>query len=232
MATTMGPTTRAIPALLAALTLGRTTVALAEDGPAQTPPAPPPASEVHVEIGGSAVRGQDQAWHDVRITSDADGTRIVRTDMVFAFGEGISMPGTEVCVAPCTVKMTRSATYTIRGWGIAESAHFGINDETTALDVHTGSTIVGGIGTTAVVLGIVSVIAGVSVLPVGYLEPPTNTDRPTIQAVGWGTLLGGAALIGLGVGLGFVATTHIYDQHGARLARLHPPRLTLAGLTF
>lgn len=225
-----------IAVLAAAALLGRSGAASADDTPAAPPQAgqQQPPARVDVRVGGVSLFPQD-AGHDVRVKSDGEGTRVVRLDAFGMFvGDGgeISGPTQQVCEAPCTAKMSSHATYMIRGWGIADSPHFGINDDTTEVDVHTASTVWSTLSTTAVTLGILSTVASAVLLPVGYFEPASNSDRPKILTAGWATLAGGVALIGLGVAFGLIGTTHVYDGHGARLAEAHHPRLTLSGLVF
>lgn len=225
-----------LAALAVAALLGRSGSASADDAfsaPPQEGQSQPPA-RVDVRVGGVSLFPQ-QAGHDVRIKSDGEGTRVVRLDAFGMFvGEGgeFSGPTQQVCEAPCTAKMSSHGTYMVRGWGIADSPHFGINDDTREVDVHTASTVWGPLSTIAVTLGILSTVASAALLPVGYLEPASNPDRFKIQTAGWATLAGGVALIGLGVAFGLIGTTHVYDGHGARLAESHHPRLTLSGLVF
>jgi hypothetical protein len=215
-------------------------VVAAGNGEASPPPAAP--SPMVVQVGGApgaqAVAGApaQPAMHDVNLRSDSDGTRLLRVDtlgMFFAAASNLSAPPSqEVCVAPCIAKMTPSATYMVRGYAINDSAHFGINDVTQEVDVHTGSATVAAIGSTATTLGVLGVLAGGSFLTVGLLEPSTNSDRGTFQTVGWASLVGGAAVLGLGLVLGLTSITHVYDGQGARLAKGDGLPVTPGGIVF
>lgn len=185
--------------------------------------------QVRVELGG-AFQSQ-QPTHEVTVTSDREATRLLAVYQPGVFGE-MDGPRQQVCTAPCTAQLTPSGTYMIRGYAIVDSAHFGINQQTRELHIHTGSTVVSALGTTALTLGILSAIAGTALLPVGLTRDATDSARPTLVSLGWITLLGGVALIALGIGLDFASVTHAYDGHGALLGRSDRPRLTLSGVAF
>jgi hypothetical protein len=135
-------------------------------------------------------------------------------------------------VAPCTAPLTPSATYMIRGYLIPDSPHFGISDTTTQVKVHTGSSVLAAIGTTGVTLGTLAVVGGGVSLFFGLMQSSTDSHRSTFVNLGWGGLIGGAVLAGVGLALGFASVTHVYDESGARLAKARGPRLTLSGVTF
>jgi len=208
------------------------------NGEASPPAAPPP---MVVQVGGASATQTTAgtagpAMHDVTLRSDSDGTRVLRVDtlgMYFAAASNLNAPPSqEVCVAPCVAKMTPSATYMIRGYAINDSAHFGINDATQAIDVHTGNAPLAAVGSTASSLGILGLLAGGSFLTVGLLQPSSDSNRSTFQTVGWAGLAGGAGLLGLGLALGLATITHVYDGQGARLAKDNGLRLTPRGIAF
>ncbi|HEX8794740.1 MAG TPA: hypothetical protein VF765_27525 [Polyangiaceae bacterium] len=209
------------------------------NGEASPPAAPAP---MVVQVAGSpgmqslAGPPAQPAMHDVTLRSDSDGTRLLRVDtlgMFFAAASNMSAPPSqEVCVAPCVARLTPSATYMVRGYAINDSAHFGINDATQEVDVHTGSATLAAVGGTATTFGVLGLLAGGSFLTVGLLEPPTNSDRGTFQTVGWAGLAGGAALLGIGLALGLTSVTHVYDGQGARLAKDDGIALTPRGIAF
>jgi hypothetical protein len=205
-----------------------------------SPPAAPSPMVVQVGAGATATPTTTGApgqpnMHDVALRSDSDGTRLLRVDtlgMFFAAASNLAAPPSqEVCVAPCTTKMTPSATYMVRGYGITDSAHFGINEATQEVDVHTGSATLATIGSSATTLGILGLVAGGSFLTVGLLEPSGSSDRSTFQTIGWASLAGGAALLGVGLALGLSSVTHVYDGQGARLAK-GGLQLTPRGIVF
>lgn len=210
------------------------------NGEASPPPAAP--SPMVVQVAGApgtqapADAPGQPAMHDVTLRSDSEGTRLLRVDtlgMFFAAASNTSAPPSqEVCVAPCVAKMTPSATYMVRGYAINDSAHFGINDATQEVDVHTGSAPLAAIGSTATTLGVLGLVAGGSFLTVSLLEPSTNSDRGTFQTVGWAGLAGGAVFLGVGLALGLTSITHVYDGQGARLAKGDGIRLTQRGIVF
>ncbi len=206
-----------------------------------TPPTVP--SPMVVAVGGGAAGTQTTAgapqqpsMHDVALRSDSEGTRLLRVDtlgMFFAAASNLSAPPSqEVCVAPCVAKMTPSATYMVRGYAINDSPHFGINDATQEVDVHTGSAPLAAVGSTATSLGVLGLLAGGSFLTVSLLEPSTNSDRGTFQTVGWASLAGGAVFLGVGLALGLTSITHVYDGQGARLAKGGAFHLTPRGIVF
>lgn len=241
------PAQPSVAALLTAtMLLARTGVSRADDGPSGVRPevpahsdSPDPSAEaqaqssqVHIQIGANLQ--PQQPMREVAVTSDREGTRVLRVDSsgMFTSGQGLDAPRQQVCVAPCNTGMTPSGTYMIRGYGISDSAHFGIGDTTRDLKVHTGSSAVRGLGGLSLTLGVLSVITGAVFATYGFFEDSASADRSTFLTAGWGTLAGGAALIGVGVILGVTSTTHIYDREGARLAKAQYPRLTLSGLEF
>ncbi len=202
-----------------------------------SPPAVQPQMVVQVGAPTQASAGAAlPAMHDVNLRSDSEGTRLLRVDAVGMYLAAASAasppPSQEVCVAPCVAKMTPSATYMVRGYGIVDSAHFGINDATRQVDVHTGSAPMAAVGNSATSLGILGVLGGGAVLTVGLLEPSTNSDRSTFQTAGWAGLAGGAALLAIGIPLGLLAITHVYDDQGARLAKVDGVRITPRGIEF
>jgi hypothetical protein len=215
---------------MATTLLARTAVCRADE-PANGPaPAPEPTAPVRVHIGGSFQSPQPS--RPVAVESDSEGTRLLSLDTSSYGGADVEGPRQQVCVAPCTALLSPSGTYMIRGYAITDSAHFGIGQSTTALQVHTGSSAVSTGGALAMTLGVLSTIAGAVVLPIGLAKDPGDSQRPAFVTTGWTTVLGGAALIGLGVVLGLAGNTHIYDGGGARLARAQGPRLTPSGLIF
>jgi hypothetical protein len=202
------------------------------DSQGLSPEAHGQSPQVHIHIGDNLQ--PQQPMHDVAVTSDREGTRLLRVDSsgMFPVGRGVDPPRQQVCVAPCTTNMTPSGTYMIRGYGITDSPHFGIGDTTRDLKVHTGSSAVGAVGGASLTLGLLSVITGAVFVTAGFLEDSRSSDRSTFLTAGWGTLVGGAALIGVGVVLAVATRTHIYDGDGARLATAQYPRPTLSGLEF
>jgi hypothetical protein len=206
--------------------------AVADDVGREAAPAPQASPLVHVQL--EEPRQPQRPPHDVAITSDTDGTRILSIDTsgMFVAGQVLAEPRQQVCVAPCTAPLTPSATYMIRGYLITDSPHFGISDTTKTLEVHTGSAIVSTLGATSLSLGVLSAIAGGVLLVTGLTENSTDSHRSTFMSLGPAGLVVGAALTGIGLVLGFVSTTHVYDDHRARLANVSGPRLTLSGLAF
>lgn len=215
---------------------------LAADGDAYAdgdPPAPAatPRSEVHLQIGGAPLQPAQPA-HDVHVTSDSEGTRLLVIDTTGTVGAigttaaGFEEPRQEVCVAPCTAKLSPSATYMTRGWGLVDSPHFGISDQTTEVKVHAASSVMGGLGATSLSLGVLGVIGGAVLVPYALTQDEHSSNRHTFMTLGEASLAGGAALAVLGIVLGVVSTTHVYDGQGARLASGQGWRLTPSGLVF
>ena len=197
---------------------------------------------VNFQIGGAQV--VPGITRTVNVSSDAEGTRLLSVDPavgMFYSTDDATGPHQQICTAPCTVKLSTTSIYMIRGYGIHDSPHFGIGDQTRELHVHTGSSVVRGLGVAASTLGAIALLTGAVMLPIAYTDSPApspfgqptnNSSQATLEAVGWGTLLGGAALLGIGIAMAFTSVTHVYDEGGARLGRLTRPRLTLSGLMF
>jgi hypothetical protein len=99
-------------AVLASAVLFGEAGAARADGDAAPPPLPS-QSEVHLQIGGAPL-GPVQPGHEVRVTSDSEGTRLLAVDTTGAIGASVSTsngfdaPRQEVCVAPCTAKLSPS----------------------------------------------------------------------------------------------------------------------------
>jgi hypothetical protein len=218
-----------------ALLAGARTARADGDAPAPLPTAP--RSELHLQIGGTPLQPV-QPGHDVRVTSDGEGTRLLVIDTTGtagatgAIGNGIDGPRQAVCVAPCNANLTPSATYMTRGWGLTDSPHFGISDQTSEVHVHTGSAIVGGLGATSVTAGVLGILGGAVLVPFALMQDQRSSNRQTFLTLGGAGLGGGAALAILGIVLGVVSTTHVYDGQGARLASAPGVRLTPTGLVF
>jgi hypothetical protein len=217
-----------------------TSVAMADDAQGGLPQGSTPASSstpspmIHVQVGGAG-QVQMQPPHRVSVSSDTEGTRVLQLDTSEVLVAGqmayVSGPRQQVCTAPCTASLTPTATYVIRGYNIVDSAHFGISEETKELHVHAGNDFVSSLGVTSVTLGLLSALAGGVFLVVGVAKGPADSSSSTFTNVGWGGLIGGAALIGVGVILELTNVTHIYDEKGARLAKARP-RFTASGLVF
>jgi hypothetical protein len=222
-----------------ALTLGVCTARADGDTGAPPPPPPspapaPPQSEVHLQIGGAPLQPV-QPGHDVRVTSDSEGARLIAVDTSGLLGvvDGtLDGPRQEVCVAPCTAKLSPSTTYIVRGWGLTDSPHFGISDQTTEVKVHAGSAVVSALGGTSLTLGVIGVVGGAALIPFALAQDQQHAStKHTFLTAGGAAIGAGAALFVLGLALGFVSTTHIYDGQGARLAK-GPLQLTPSGLVF
>ncbi|MGH7298253.1 MAG: hypothetical protein ACRELB_25160, partial [Polyangiaceae bacterium] len=202
--------------------------------PAPVTPAGPTTttSELHLHVGGVPQQPL-QPGHDVRVTSDGEGTRLLAVDTTGVAGEGQQTPRQQVCVAPCLAKLSPSTTYMIRGWGLSDSAHFGISDQTAEVHVHTGSAAVGAIGATSMSLGVLGLVGGAVFVPFALAQDAQHAStRHTFLTAGEAAIGGGVALVVLGVVLGLASTTHVYDGQGPRLALGHGLRLTPSGLVF
>jgi hypothetical protein len=192
---------------------------------------------VHLQIGGAPLQPV-QAGHDVRVTSDSEGTRLLAIDTttvigaMVSTGNGLDAPRQEVCVAPCTAKLSPSGTYMTRGWGLTDSPHFGISDQTLEVKVHAGSAVESALGATSLSLGVLGLIGGATLVPFALTQNAGSSNRHTFMTAGAASLGGGAALVVMGLALSIVSTTHVYDGQGARLAKGHGLRLTPSGLVF
>jgi hypothetical protein len=207
------------------------------DGEAAPPPPPPSQSEVHLQIGGVPLQPV-QRGHDVKVTSDSEGTRLLAVDTTgvigatVSTGNGFDAPRQEVCVAPCTAKLSPSGTYMIRGWGLTDSPHFGISEQTTDVKVHAGSAVESAFGATSLSVGVLGLIGGATLVPFALTQNAGSSNRHTFMTIGAASLGGGVALVVLGLVLSVVSTTHIYDGQGARLAGGQGLRLTPSGFVF
>lgn len=202
----------------------------------------PMGPTVNFQIGGAQVT--PGVMRTVSVSSDAEGTRLLSVDPtmgMFYTGDGMMGPHQQICTAPCTVKLSTTSIYMIRGYGIGDSPHFGIGEQTRELHVHTGSGVVRGLGLAASTIGALALVGGAVILPIAYLDSPaqptfgrqaSNSSQATWEAVGWGSAIGGAALLGVGIVMALTSVTHVYDEGGARLGKLTRPRLTLSGLVF
>ena len=223
----------------AAVTATAGTARAADDpnAPPAPPPPAPPHSEVHVQIGGTPLQPV-QPGRDVRFTSDSEGTRLLAIDTTGVLGgvvDGTMLDAArqEVCVAPCTAKLSPSTTYMVRGWGLVDSPHFGISDQTTEVKVHAGSAVVGTLGATSFTLGVLGVLGGAALIPFALVQDQQHAStKHTFLTAGGVSIGAGAAFVLLGVVLGVVSTTHVYDGGGARLAKAQGVHLTPSGLVF
>jgi len=222
----------AAPAIALTLVVGARAARADDQAPAPSPH--PPQTELHLQIGGVPLQPV-QPGHDVRVTSDSEGTRLLvldTTGVTGATGNGFEEPRQGVCVAPCTAKLSPSGTYMTRGWGLTDSPHFGISEQTTEMRVHAGNAIVGALGATSLSVGVLGVLGAAVLVPFALTQDEHSSNRHTFLTLGGASLGGGAVLAVLGIVLGVVSTTHVYDGQGARLARGPGLRLTPTGLVF
>jgi hypothetical protein len=92
-----------------------------------------------------------------------------------------------------------------------------------------------GWGGVAITFGSLSLLYAAVAIPIGLLVNATNSDgspngtRNAVLYSGIGTLIGGVALLALGIPLVAVSNTHVTTDTGRDLARIH---FTPTGMVF
>ena len=148
----------------------------------------------------------------LRFTSDAKGTLLMRVDTVMnntAVYPSTLETETPVCYAPCKADVDANARYYVRGAYVERSRSFSIPEGDSKLEARTGSSVTRAIGATSLTFGILSTIAGLIITPVAFATSDTRNGWDAFEDWGVASLVGGGALILLGIPLMIAGVTHV-----------------------
>ena len=148
----------------------------------------------------------------LRFTSDTKGTLLMRVDTVMnntAVYPSTLETETPVCYAPCNADVDANARYYVRGAYIERSRSFSIPEGDSKLGARTGSSVTRALGATSLTFGIFSTIAGLIITPVAFATSDTRNGWDAFEQWGVASLVGGGALILLGIPLMVAGVTHV-----------------------